>query len=194
MATPPQASRRPSCNTIRAIYAQGLGRTNLDFTANVSASWFSEVRPGMSGGFATSRPASKSTRSAVHLISALFAYRRGPLYVLAPGAAGARARRLQRRRDDNEPGHIGAFSPSSNSRRPTTPCGFRCRSPTRIGRSSSTRATFGGRSASRSISMRSSWIGRSGRGRRGNGLQRRNGAPEGRCGPRITLILGIHAD
>ena len=47
----PEGVRPPSLHTTRAIYAQGLGRTNLDFTANVSASWFSEVRPGMSGRF-----------------------------------------------------------------------------------------------------------------------------------------------
>ena len=41
--------RPPSLHTARAIYAQGLTTTNLDFTANASLSWFGDVRPGMSG-------------------------------------------------------------------------------------------------------------------------------------------------
>jgi hypothetical protein len=43
--------RPPSLHTARAIYAQGLATTSLDFTANASLSWFGEVRPGMSGSF-----------------------------------------------------------------------------------------------------------------------------------------------
>ena len=47
----PEGIRPPSLHTARAIYAQGLTRTNLDFTANASFSWFGDVRPGMSGSF-----------------------------------------------------------------------------------------------------------------------------------------------
>ena len=43
--------RPPSLHTARAIYAQGLTTTSLDFTANASLSWFDDVRPGMSGSF-----------------------------------------------------------------------------------------------------------------------------------------------
>ena len=47
----PEGIRPPSLHSARAIYAQGLTKTSLDFTANVSLSWFSDVRPGMSGSF-----------------------------------------------------------------------------------------------------------------------------------------------
>ena len=47
----PEGTRPPNVHTARAIYAQGLGKTSLDFTANVSVSWFDDVRPGMSGRF-----------------------------------------------------------------------------------------------------------------------------------------------
>ena len=43
--------RPPNLHTARAIYAQGLTTTSLDFTANASLSWFGDVRPGMSGSF-----------------------------------------------------------------------------------------------------------------------------------------------
>jgi hypothetical protein len=43
--------RPPNLHSARAIYAQGLTRTNLDFTANLSVSWFADVRPGMPGRF-----------------------------------------------------------------------------------------------------------------------------------------------
>jgi hypothetical protein len=47
----PEGIRPPNLHSARAIYAQGLTRTNLDFTANASLSWFDDVRPGMSGSF-----------------------------------------------------------------------------------------------------------------------------------------------
>ena len=47
----PEGVRPPNLHTARAIYAQGLTRTSLDFVANTSLSWFSDVRPGMSGSF-----------------------------------------------------------------------------------------------------------------------------------------------
>jgi hypothetical protein len=50
-AVVPEGIRPPSLHSARAIYAQGLTKTNLDFTANASASWFGDVRPGMSGSF-----------------------------------------------------------------------------------------------------------------------------------------------
>jgi len=47
----PEGIRPPSLHSARAIYAQGLTKTSLDFTANASFSWFGDVRPGMSGSF-----------------------------------------------------------------------------------------------------------------------------------------------
>ena len=47
----PEGIRPPNLHSVRAIYAQGLTKTSLDFTANVSASWFADVRPGMPGSF-----------------------------------------------------------------------------------------------------------------------------------------------
>lgn len=47
----PEGVRPPNLHSARAIYAQGLTRTNLDFTANLSVSWFADVRPGMPGRF-----------------------------------------------------------------------------------------------------------------------------------------------
>ena len=47
----PEGIRPPNLHSARAIYAQGLMKTSLDFTANASFSWFSDVRPGMSGSF-----------------------------------------------------------------------------------------------------------------------------------------------
>jgi hypothetical protein len=47
----PEGIRPPNLHTARAIYAQGLMKTSLDFTANASLSWFGDERPGMSGTF-----------------------------------------------------------------------------------------------------------------------------------------------
>jgi hypothetical protein len=47
----PAGIRPPNLHSARLIYAQGLGSRNLDFTVNISGSWFDELRPGMSGAF-----------------------------------------------------------------------------------------------------------------------------------------------
>lgn len=47
----PKGIRPPNLHSARLIYAQGIGSRNLDFTANLSGSWFDDVRPGMSGSF-----------------------------------------------------------------------------------------------------------------------------------------------
>jgi len=47
----PAGTRPPSLHTARIVYARGLGRTSLDFTANASVSWFHEARTGVSGRF-----------------------------------------------------------------------------------------------------------------------------------------------
>jgi hypothetical protein len=47
--TVPTGVRPPNLHTARLIFAHGWGGTRVDFTANASASWFQEVRPGMSG-------------------------------------------------------------------------------------------------------------------------------------------------
>src|SRR4029453_10054606 len=57
----PEGIRPPNLHTVRAIYAQGLTKTNLDFTANASASWFGDVRPGMSGRFRDIKAAVEGT-------------------------------------------------------------------------------------------------------------------------------------
>jgi hypothetical protein len=57
----PEGIRPPSLHTARAIYAQGLTKTSLDFTANASLSWFGDVRPGMSGSFRDFKAAASGT-------------------------------------------------------------------------------------------------------------------------------------
>jgi hypothetical protein len=47
----PKGIRPPNLHSARLIYAQGISSRNLDLTANISGSWFDEVRPGMSGNF-----------------------------------------------------------------------------------------------------------------------------------------------
>ena len=174
----PEDVRPPSLHTARAIYAQGLGRTNLDFTANISASWFSEVRPGMSGRFRDIKAGFEGTfrlRDIANFgapsltVAALYVYLHQEPLGLGPSPSTTRR--------STSPDTSASFSRSWSSRQPTTPCGFRCRSPTRIGPSSSTRPTYGGRSVSRSISIRCSWIGSE---RRGRSQRDHNGGTEQR--------------
>ena len=47
----PKGVRPPNLHSARLIYAQGVASRNLDFTANLSGTFFEEVRPGMSGQF-----------------------------------------------------------------------------------------------------------------------------------------------
>jgi hypothetical protein len=47
----PKGVKPPNLHSARLVYAQGISSRNLDFTANISGSWFDEIRPGMSGNF-----------------------------------------------------------------------------------------------------------------------------------------------
>lgn len=55
----PEGGRPPSVHSLRVIYAQGVPRRQLDITANLSASVFDEVRPGMAGRFRDIRAAAE---------------------------------------------------------------------------------------------------------------------------------------
>ena len=106
----PEGIRPPSLHTARAIYAQGLTKTSLDFTVNLSLSWFSDVRPGMSGSFrdlkagveGTFRLRDLSNYGAPALsFAALYVYlHQEPLGLGLVAFNDA---------DINKPGHIGVF-------------------------------------------------------------------------------------
>lgn len=106
----PEGIRPPNLHTVRAIYAQGLTKTNLDFTANASASWFGDVRPGMSGHFRDIKAAVEGTFRLRDLagygapalsFGALYVYlHQEPLGLGLVAVNGA---------DVNKPGHIGVF-------------------------------------------------------------------------------------
>jgi hypothetical protein len=106
----PEGVRPPNLHTIRAIYAQGLARTNLDFVANASASWFGDERPGMSGRFRDIKAAFEGTFRLRDLpgygapalsVAALYVYlHQEPLGLGFVAVNGA---------DINKPGHIGVF-------------------------------------------------------------------------------------
>ena len=106
----PAGTRPPSLHTVRAIYAQGLLKTNLDFTANVSASWFGDERPGMSGSFrdikagfaGTFRLRDLANYGAPALsVAALYAYLHQPPLGIGLVAFNDAA--------INKPGHMGVF-------------------------------------------------------------------------------------
>jgi hypothetical protein len=117
----PEGIRPPGLHTTRAIYAQGLSSTNLDFTANVSLSWFSEERPGMSGTFRDFKAGFEGTfrlRDIANFgapsltVAALYVYlHQEPLGLGLVAFNDA---------DVNKPGHIGVFQaklefPTSNN-------------------------------------------------------------------------------
>ena len=62
-ATPivPAGIRPPNLHTARLIFAQGIGDKRLDLIANMSASWFDEVRAGMPDSFRDFRAGAQLT-------------------------------------------------------------------------------------------------------------------------------------
>jgi hypothetical protein len=106
----PEGIRPPSLHTVRGIYAQGLTTTSLDFTVNVSASWFSDVRLGMNGSFRDIKAGFDGTfrlrdfngfGAPAISIAALYVYlHQEPLGLGLVGFNDA---------EINKPGHIGVF-------------------------------------------------------------------------------------
>ena len=114
----PEGLRPPSLHSARAIYAQGLKKTNLDFTANASLSWFGDVRPGMSGSFrdfkagiaGTFRLRDLANYGAPALsFAALYVYLHQEPLGLGLIAFNDAALRPGSGQALNKPGHIGVF-------------------------------------------------------------------------------------
>jgi hypothetical protein len=57
----PVGTRPPNLHTAGLVYAQGILSTKMDLTANATASWFNEVRPGMPDAFRDFRAGVQAT-------------------------------------------------------------------------------------------------------------------------------------
>ena len=98
----------------------GVDETSLDFTANVSASWFADVRPGMPGSFRDIRAGFEGTSGYVTLeLLRAGIELRGSLLLLAPGASWFSVSSGSTTPEVNKPGHIGVSQAKLEFRPPT---------------------------------------------------------------------------